>query len=218
MSEHLPRLPGTGIVYTLTKRDADRVAGWLTANGISARAYYSGVVGEDLADTDAYRTRLEGLLLDNRIKALVATTALGMGYDKPDLTFVIHYQAPGSIISYYQQVGRAGRAIDSAVAVLLAGREDGEIQDYFRNTAFPDEKHVAEILQALGDSDGLTERQIEKIVNLRHGQIEQALKFLAVEGPSPVLKDGPRWRRTPVDYRMDRDRVGRLNRQRGGVA
>ncbi len=100
LAEHLNELPGTGIIYTLTKRDADQVAAWLNRNGIAAKPYYSGVTGDRFTDSNGYREHLEGLLLRNEIKALVATTALGMGYDKPDLGFVIHYQAPGSIIAY----------------------------------------------------------------------------------------------------------------------
>jgi ATP-dependent DNA helicase RecQ len=121
LAEHLPALPGTGIIYTLTKRDANQVAGWLNQQGITARAYFSGVTDKGFADSNAYRQHLEDLLLGSEIKALVATTALGMGYDKPDLGFVVHYQAPGSIVAYYQQVGRAGRAIDQAFGILLSG-------------------------------------------------------------------------------------------------
>jgi ATP-dependent DNA helicase RecQ len=216
LAEHLPSLPGTGIVYTLTKRDADQVTGWLNQNGITARAYYSDAqpsVG-DPSDPNTYRQHLEGLLLGNQIKALVATTALGMGYDKPDLGFVVHYQAPGSIVAYYQQVGRAGRAIDHAVGVLMSGREDGEIQDYFRHSAFPAETHVNAILEALANSDGLSERRLEETVNLRQGQIEKVLKFLSVDNPAPVLKDGPKWLRTPVPYDMDHEQIRRLTNQR----
>lgn len=214
LAEHLPQLPGTGIVYTLTKRDADLVAAWLNQNHITARAYYSDVQSAGFEDSNEYRQHLEDLLLSNQIKALVATTALGMGYDKPDLGFVVHYQAPGSIVAYYQQVGRAGRAIDYAVGVLLAGREDEEIHEYFRDSAFPAENHVLTILSVLADSDGLTTRQIEGKVNLRNGQIEKVLKFLAVDNPSPVLKDQSKWRRTPVDYRMDHAHIQRLTAQR----
>ncbi|HML77353.1 RecQ family ATP-dependent DNA helicase [Geobacter sulfurreducens] len=216
LAEHLPQLPGTGIVYTLTKRDADQVAEWLTQNGITAKAYYSGVEADGFESSDAYRQYLEAALLNNEIKALVATTALGMGYDKPDLGFVVHYQAPGSIVAYYQQVGRAGRAIDYAVGVLLSGREDEEIQEYFRSSAFPDERHVNSILDVLAESDGLTDRQLEADVNLRKGQIDKVLKFLSVENPSPVIKDGSRWRRTPVAYRLDHQHIQRLTQQRAG--
>jgi ATP-dependent DNA helicase RecQ len=207
LAEHLPELPGTGIVYTLTRRDAEQVANWLNQNGISACAYYSDSIAEGFADANAYRQHLENLLLTNQIKALVATTALGMGYDKPDLGFVVHYQAPGSIIAYYQQVGRAGRAIDYAVGILLAGREDAEIHDFFRENAFPDETQVNAILAALEQSDGLSVIELEAAVNLRRSkQIEHVLKFLSVEHPAPVIKDGSRWRRTPVIYRLDRER------------
>jgi len=214
LAEYIPQLSGTGIIYTLTRRDADHVADWLNGKGINARAYYSNVIAEGFEDADAYRRHLEDMLLRNKIKALVATTALGMGYDKPDLGFVVHYQAPGSIITYYQQVGRAGRAIDHAVGVLLSGREDTDIHDYFRSSAFPREQDVQAILDAAAESDGLTERQIQETVNLRGSQIEKVLKFLSVDSPAPMIKDGGRWRRTPVAYRMDSDRIERLTRQR----
>ncbi|MFZ3207979.1 MAG: RecQ family ATP-dependent DNA helicase [Geobacteraceae bacterium] len=216
LAEHLPQLPGTGIIYTLTKRDADQVAEWLKQKGIIASAYYSGVEAEGFDSSDSYRQHLESALLNNELKVLVATTALGMGYDKPDLGFVVHYQAPGSIVAYYQMVGRAGRAIDYAVGVLLSGREDEEIQNYFRASAFPDENHVNKILEALAESDGLTDRQLEAEVNLRQGQITKVLKFLSVENPSPVIKDGSCWRRTPVAYRLDHQHIQRLTQQRAG--
>jgi ATP-dependent DNA helicase RecQ len=214
LAEHVPELPGTGIVYTLTKRDAEQVTTWLNNNGISARAYYSDVTGEGFETSDTYRRHLESLLLANGIKTLVATTALGMGYDKPDLGFVVHYQAPGSIVAYYQQVGRAGRNIDQAVGVLLSGREDNEIHEYFRNGAFPDESDVNAILSELEKHDGMTERQLEEAVNLRNGQIKAVLKYLSVENPAPVILTGSRWYRTPVPYRIDHERIRRLTGQR----
>ena len=214
LSEHLPELPGTGIVYTLTKRDTERVADWLVQRGIVARPYHSDVEHPNFPDSNAYRQRLERALERDEVKALVATTALGMGYDKPDLGFVIHFQAPGSIVAYYQQVGRAGRAIERAVGVLMHGAEDGAILDYFRRTAFPSEAHVQVILQALEDSDGLSARELERVANLRKGQIDKVLGFLAVSNPAPVIKDGGTWRRTPVPYAIDHDQISRLTRQR----
>src|SRR6185312_8792906 len=94
LATHLPQLPGSGVVYTLTKRDADLVADWLNGRGIAAEAYSGEIESER-------RIVVEEKLLRNDLKAVVATSALGMGYDKPDLGFVVHYQAPGSVISYY---------------------------------------------------------------------------------------------------------------------
>ena len=122
LATHVPNIQGSGIIYTLTVRDAVQVAGWLQSRGIQAESY-SGETGER-------RVELEQALLQNRVKALVATTALGMGFDKPDLAFVIHYQTPGSVVAYYQQVGRAGRALSAANGVLLSGQEEADINEY----------------------------------------------------------------------------------------
>ena len=214
LADHIDSLPGTGIIYTLTRRDANHVADWLQIRGISAKAYYSGVVDADFGGSNAYRLHLEKKLLRNEIKALVATTALGMGYDKPDLGFVVHYQAPGSIVAYYQQVGRAGRAIESAIGILMSGDEDAVIHEFFRRSSFPEEEWIIEILGALEDSDGLRVRQLEEAVNLMRGQIDQALKFLSVDDPAPVIKSGSSWQRTPVHYQMDREQIRRLTEKR----
>ena len=214
LAEHIDSLPGTGIIYTLTRRDANLVEEWLRKHGITARAYYSGVKRDDFEDSNAYRLHLERKLLRNEIKALVATTALGMGYDKPDIGFVVHYQAPGSIVAYYQQVGRAGRAISHAIGILMSGDEDAEIHEYFRRSAFPAEAWVKAILGVLEESDGLRVSHIERAVNLTRGQIEQVLKFLSVDSPAPVIKSGYKWARTAVKYRMDRERIRRLTEKR----
>jgi ATP-dependent DNA helicase RecQ len=215
LARHIPTLPGTGVVYTLTKRDAEQVAEWLVQNGVEACAYHSDAEGVGFPDSNAYRQHLEELLLNNGLKALVATTALGMGYDKPDIGFVIHYQAPGSIVAYYQQVGRAGRAIDRAIGLMMSGREDEDIHQFFRSTAFPDETRVNNILKALEESDGLTVKELQAEVNLAQGQIEKVLKYLSVENPAPVIRQGyNRWFRTPVPYRLDHDRIRRLTQKR----
>lgn len=214
LAQVIPSLSGTGIVYTLTVRDAEQVAEWLSENGIDARAYHGSVVTDGFENSNSYRQHLEELLLNNQLKVLVATTALGMGYDKPDLSFVIHYQAPGSIVAYYQQVGRAGRGIAHAVGVLMSGVEDQDIHEFFRESAFPSEAHVNEILWVLEQSDGLSIRSIEEQTNLRHGQIEKVLKLLSVENPAPVIKDGSRWVRTAVRYQMDHARIAHLTGQR----
>ncbi|MXZ82001.1 MAG: RecQ family ATP-dependent DNA helicase [Gammaproteobacteria bacterium] len=214
LAQHIPALPGTGIVYVLTIRDAEQVAAWLNQQDIVARAYYGDVKHDDFENSNQYRQYLEGRLLNNDIKVLVATTALGMGYDKPDLGFVIHFQAAGSVVAYYQQVGRAGRAIDTAFGVLLSGKEDDDIHDHFRRSAFPDERDVNAILGVLDDHDGLSVRELEEHLNLRQRQIEKVLKILSVENPAPVLKQDGGWHRTPVPFRMDQERIQHLTTQR----
>lgn len=214
LAEMIPQLAGSGIVYTLTTRDAELVATWLRKNDITAYAYYSGVSLPEIPDTDSAREFLEQSLLTNDIKVLVATTALGMGYDKPDLGFVIHYQMPGSIIGYYQQVGRAGRGINHAVGILLSGVEDRAIHYFFRESAFPSEEQVAAVLQVLEEHEGLTLRDIEVHTNLRNKQIEKILKLLVTENPSPVVYQDRLWRRTAVHFSMDRQRIAHLTEQR----
>jgi ATP-dependent DNA helicase RecQ len=197
----LPRLEGSGIVYTLTKRDAELVAGWLSAHGIAAEAY-SGEVDSER------RIAVEERLLANDLKAVVATSALGMGYDKPDLGFVVHYQAPGSVIAYYQQVGRAGRAVPHADVILLRGAEDKRIQDFFIEQAFPPRELVQRVLEALGE-DGATLPGVLTQVNLGRGRVEAMLKVLDVEGA--VERQGQRWVRRPASgWTYDAERYAEI--------
>ncbi len=182
LAEQLPQLSGSGIVYVRTVRDADRVAEWLRVNEINAHAYYSGLPSDE-------RKRLEQALLYNEVKVLVATSALGMGFDKPDLAFVIHYQRPGSVIEYYQQVGRAGRDGRLAYGVLLSGDEDDDITDYFIRSAFPPHHHVRKVLAALEEAEeGLTQRELEARVNLSARQIKHVLKLMSVLDRAPVVQ------------------------------
>jgi ATP-dependent DNA helicase RecQ len=186
LATHIPRIQGSGIVYTLTVRDAVQVAGWLQARGIRAESY-SGETGER-------RVELEDALLENRVKALVATTALGMGFDKPDLAFVIHYQTPGSVVAYYQQVGRAGRQIPKAHGVLLSGQEETDINDFFIESAFPSREEVESVLASLQDAPGgLSVNEFLSRVNIRRGRIDKALQLMALESPAPVVKQGAKW-------------------------
>jgi ATP-dependent DNA helicase RecQ len=195
----IPQLPGSGIVYCLTIHDAERVAAWLRLQGIDALAY-SG------ASEHGDRLGAEEALLANEVKVLVATSALGMGFDKPDLTFVIHYQSPGSPIAYYQQVGRAGRAVPHARGVLLCGHEDADIQDYFIRTAFPPRDQAEQIVGLLDERGGpVPIGEIEREVNARRSRIEAMLKVLEVEGA--VERAGGGWTRTDQPWSYDQDRV-----------
>src|SRR5512133_1289067 len=198
----LPQLDGSGSVYTLTQRDAELVAEWLTAHGGSAEAYSGEVESER-------RVATEERLLANDLKAVVATSALGMGYDKPDLGFVVHYQAPGSVISYYQQVGRAGRAVEHADVVLLRGAEDKRIQDFFIEQAFPPREVIERVLEALDADDGATLPAILAHVNLGRGRVEALLKVLDVEGA--VERRGTTWtRRTDSDWTYEAERYAEV--------
>jgi ATP-dependent DNA helicase RecQ len=209
LAEMVPELPGSGIIYTLTVDDSKRVASWLQKNGVNAEAYY-GSLDKDTGDDNA-RLNLEQALLKNEVKALVATTALGMGFDKPDLGFVIHFQRPGSVVHYYQQVGRAGRALKDAYGILLHGEEDDDIINYFINSAFPPQAYVRQILNALESADdGLTLTGIESEVNLYRGQIQKALKLLEVETPSPIVKRKGRYYRNPVKYAHNQEKIDKL--------
>jgi len=205
LAHFLPRLPGNGIIYTLTVQDARRVATWLRHRGIVARPYHADLEGGE-------RVAAEQQLLNNEVKALVATVALGMGYDKPDLGFVIHFQRPGSVVSYYQQVGRAGRAVESAYGVLLSGQEDDEIQDYFIRTAFPPAEVTEQVVRELTRAAGLTLDELCAQLNYPHGTLEKALKLLEVEGA--VQHEEKLFSRTANRWKPDLKRSERVTQHR----
>ena len=206
LAKLVPRLEGTGVIYCLTVRDTIRLASWLRSRGIDAVAYSGST------DKGA-RPEIEQELLSNERKVVVATSALGMGFDKPDLAFVIHYQAPGSPIAYYQQVGRAGRKLDVSWGILLSGSEDRDIQDYFIEKAFPPADFANEVVASLQDhAEPMSFTELLRKVNARWDQLEQLMKTLEVEGA--VERDGNRWRRTLRPWSYDRDRVEAVTSRR----
>jgi ATP-dependent DNA helicase RecQ len=193
----IPQLPGTGIVYCLTKGDVDLVTDWLRSRGVSARGYTG-----DSAD----REEIEDQLLSNQLKVVVATSALGMGFDKPDLAFVVHFQAPGSVITYYQQVGRAGSQLEKSLGVLLRGEEDRKIQDWFISSAFPTADECVQLLTFLEGQDGWVKlREIERAVNVRPSRLTNLLKNLEVDGV--VQTDGQKYQRTARRFTFDARRM-----------
>jgi len=205
--ENLPKFPGSGVIYCLTVPDTERVAGWLKRKGFSAEAYHA---------QSPDRPALEQAFLRNEIQTLVATVALGMGFDKPDIGYVIHFQRPGSVIAYYQQVGRAGRAVDRAYGILLSGAEDDEIQDYFIESAFPNVETMQQILAALERSNGLSVNEILAQVNVSRSMLEKALKLLEVDGAVATTFEDRRtvYFRTPNPWRPDIERIERVTRLR----
>ena len=204
LAEWLGRTDGSGIVYTLTVAATEDVASFLVSQGISAVAY-SG------KSDDAERRQAEEDLLANRIKVLVATSALGMGFDKPDLAFVVHLGAPASPIAYYQQVGRAGRGVERAEVVLLPGREDEAIWQYFASLAFPPEEQVRQVLTAL-EGVTLSTAALEPRVELRRTRLETMLKVLDVDGAVRRVQGG--WTSTGQPWSYDTERFAQVDADR----
>jgi ATP-dependent DNA helicase RecQ len=200
LAAKLDELPGAGIVYALTVQAAEDVADFLRERGFPVAAYTGKT-------EPAQRLAAEGDLLANRVKALVATSALGMGFDKPDLGFVVHLGAPASPVAYYQQIGRAGRAVDRAEVVLLPGREDRDIWAYFASLAFPPEPLVRQTLAVLGP-DPLSTAAIETRVDMSRSRLEMLLKVLDCDGAAKRVKGG--WIGTGQEWFYDRERHQRI--------
>ncbi|MGB0114543.1 MAG: DEAD/DEAH box helicase [Ilumatobacteraceae bacterium] len=176
LAENIADLDGSGIVYCLTVRDVENVAAWLTTQGLAVEPYFGSM-------NPALRIEAEAKLQNNEIKALVATTALGMGYDKPDLGFVVHFQSPGSPVAYFPQVGRAGRALETSRGILLRGLEDEQIQDYFIERAFAEEHLVNDIVHAFDSFDGpVPLMKVQVKINVKIGVLELVVKQLDVDG------------------------------------
>ncbi len=206
LADYLERTAGSGIVYCLTVAAADQVAEHLRSRGLTVAAY-SG-------RTDpAERARAEDDLLAGRVKALVATSALGMGFDKPDLAFVVHLGAPPSPIAYYQQVGRAGRGVDRAEVVLLPGTDDVDIWKYFGSLGFPAEADVRQTLEELADAGRpLSLPALEPRVALRRSRLEMMLKVLDVDGAVRRVAGG--WTVTGQPWTYDAERYARVSAAR----
>jgi len=200
LAARLAELPGAGIVYTLTIQSAEDVADFLRERGHRVAAYTGKTEPEE-------RLAAEADLLANRVKALVATSALGMGFDKPDLGFVVHLGAPASPVAYYQQIGRAGRAVERAEVVLLPGHEDRDIWKYFASLAFPPEPLVRQTLAVLSEAP-LSTAAIEPRVDLSRTRLEMLLKVLDADGAAKRVKGG--WVGTGVEWTYDRERHRRI--------
>jgi len=202
LAEQLDKLPGSGIVYTLTIAQAEAVSDHLRSTGYDVASYTGKTETAD-------RLRAESDLIDNRVKALVATSALGMGFDKPDLGFVIHFGAPSSPVAYYQQVGRAGRGVDRAAVLLLPGSSDEDIWHYFATVGFPAESVVTRALDVLRDSpEPLSVPVLETMVDLSRSRLESMLKVLDVEGAVRRAPGG--WVATGAPWAYDSERYAKV--------
>ncbi len=206
LAEHLDELPGSGIIYTLTVAAAEEVTAFLRQRGHTVSSYTGKTENAD-------RQQAEEDLLGNKVKALVATSALGMGFDKPDLGFVVHLGSPSSPIAYYQQVGRAGRGVQHAEVLLLPGKEDEAIWKYFASLAFPPEDLVRRTLDLLANAEKpLSLPALEPLVELRRSRLETMLKVLDVDGAVKRVKGG--WIATGQPWAYDTERYAWVARQR----
>ncbi|MFF3487207.1 RecQ family ATP-dependent DNA helicase [Streptomyces sp. NPDC002701] len=206
LAQHLDELPGSGIIYTLTVAAAEEVTAFLRQCGHTVASYTGKTENAD-------RQQAEEDLLANRVKALVATSALGMGFDKPDLGFVVHLGSPSSPIAYYQQVGRAGRGVEHAEVLLLPGKEDQAIWQYFASIAFPPEEQVRRTLDVLGQAGRpLSLPALEPLVELRRSRLETMLKVLDVDGAVKRVKGG--WISTGNPWTYDTERYAWVAKQR----
>ncbi|MFC7227764.1 RecQ family ATP-dependent DNA helicase [Salinirubellus salinus] len=197
----------SGIVYCLTVRDAELVASWLTRQGLDVRTYHGGLDGEE-------RRELERLLLEDEVDALAATSALGMGFNKPDLGFVIHFQRPPNLIRYYQEIGRAGRNLDRATAVLLAGEGDDDIAEYFIESAFPSREAFEAVLEAVeANPDTVHQWNVyQHVEDVRTGTARTCLDILDVEGAISRRENG--FVRTEEPWHYDGERYEAITEQR----
>ena len=172
--DNINKIPGSGIIYCLTQNDCEHLTEFLNENEISARAYHSGL-------DEVINQETEQLFMKNEIKVIVATIKLGMGYDKPDISFVIHYQMPSNVVAYYQQIGRAGRNIARAYTFLMYGVEDLDIQNYFIETAFPSKSEATRVYSLIAENEGVKLYDIMYHLNCSKGRVEKTLKFLENE-------------------------------------
>ena len=202
LADWIPTTAGSGIVYCLTVADTARLAEWLTQRGVDAIAYSSAIESDE-------RVRVEQALQGNEVKAVVATSALGMGFDKPDLAWVVSYGMPSSPVAYYQMIGRAGRALDRAEVIALPRPSDAAIWAWFDATSLPPEEQVRAVLDALDAAGGPVSTQaLERSANLRRGRLEMTLKILDVDGAVERVQGG--WQATGEPWRYDDAQVAAI--------
>jgi ATP-dependent DNA helicase RecQ len=203
--DHINEMPGSGIIYSLTVNDCKLVNRWLKENGVKSEAYYSDM------ETAEKNVAVEKFL-KNEIKVLSATVAFGMGFDKPDIGFVIHFQKPGNLVAYYQQIGRAGRKLDEAYAIMMYGNEDDEINEYFIDSAFPTEKDMNEIIEAVTNHPGKNKNFITGLTNMKWSRVEKCLKYLEVNGDIYLENKG--YYKAPRPWKPDLEKSRKITEKR----
>ncbi len=205
LHKNINKLPGTGVVYCLTVNDCKLVERWLNSQGVSCRAYYADLEHDHKEETIQ-------LFMNNQIKAMAATVAFGMGFDKPDIGFVVHFQRPGNIVAYYQQIGRAGRQIENAYAILLYGDQDDEINEYFIESAFPTEAQMRDVIDVINEHPGIKKNSMQRYTDMKYTHIEKSLKYLEVNGD--IYIDNSKYYKTPRMWMPDLERSQAVTKTR----
>lgn len=203
--KNINKLPGTGVIYCLTVNDCKLVERWLNSQGVSCRAYYADMQQDHKEETIQ-------LFMNNQIKAMAATVAFGMGFDKPDIGFVVHFQRPGNIVAYYQQIGRAGRQIENAYAILLCGNQDDEINEYFIESAFPTEAQMRDVMDVINSHPGIKKNSMQRYTDMKYTHIEKSLKYLEVNGD--IYIDNSKYYKTPRMWVPDLERSQAVTKTR----
>jgi len=205
--KNLPIIPGSGIIYCMSRRECDMLSQFLNKNGIEARPYYSD------PKKDVENVITEKFFMENKVKVIVATIKLGMGYDKPDIEFVIHFQKPKNVVEYYQQIGRAGRGIPNSYCYLLTGEEDDKIHHYFINNAFPTETEAKQIVGLIKKTGRISQAALSKVINIRRSKLERFLPILVKE--KVIDREGMVFKITQNTFEYNREYYEKIKKIRG---
>ncbi len=211
LASMLEQIPGSGLIYAQTTSECAMIAAWLKSSGFAAEAYHAKLQ----KGPDPYsKEELEALLQQNKLKALVSTVALGMGFDKPDLAFVLHYQRPASVVHYYQQVGRAGRGGQLSFGLLAEGEEDDDLAAFFIENSGPKDEEIYNILHVFEEVDeALPSDDIADLSGISKEKSGELLNYLAAAPGAPILASGPfTWQKSPTfdSFRLDKKYQKRL--------
>src|SRR5690349_8621969 len=188
------QMPGSGIIYASTRKAVEQVGNKLKALDLRVSLYHAGM-------TDVQRVKAQDELMSGRTQMIVATNAFGMGIDKPDIRFVVHYQMPGSIEAYYQEIGRAGRDGLPSTCMLLFNYADKNTHDFFIEGSYPDMSVVKQVYDALAATElrriELSTSEIARRTGERNEMAVQSALYILeraghIQRTAPALNRGGR--------------------------
>jgi ATP-dependent DNA helicase RecQ len=185
---------GSGIIYAATRKAVEQVGDKLKGAGLSVSTYHAGM-------TDSIRIKAQDDFMSGRTQMIVATNAFGMGIDKPDIRFVVHYQMPGSIEAYYQEIGRAGRDGLPSTCVLLFNYADKNTHDFFIEGSYPDISIIKQVYDSLASTElkriELSTAEIARRTGERNEMAVQSALYVLeraghIQRTAPVVHRGSR--------------------------